>query len=215
MGIRSDEQMIVKNRLTQVGVSFRAADSRRRRHAVFVCQCGSRKVLLIESVKRSQTKSCGCRNKEVRGSGTVTHGNARKGKHTPTYKSWRAMWSRCRATTGRHFDRYGLRGIVVCNQWQDFGTFLRDMGERPEGMTLERIDNDKGYSKENCCWATKRVQTRNTSRTIRVVHDGTEMCLSDACAAVGVSYSLVIQRIRRLGWSFEKAISKPSIRTTT
>jgi hypothetical protein len=208
MGIRRNEQMIVKNRLTQVGRSFRAADSRRRRHAVFECACGARKVLLIEHVDRARTKSCGCWNDEVLRNRSVTHGSARKGKLTSTYRSWRAMRKRCSAKTGHHAERYTNRGISVCKEWDSFEQFLHDMGDRPEGTTLERIDNDRGYEKSNCCWASKRVQARNTSKTIRVMVDGKEMCLRDACEETGVPYARAYQRITKLGWSPDRALSE-------
>lgn len=82
-------------------------------------------------------------------------------KQTPTYNSWRGMKQRCLNPNHEHYSRYGGRGITVCKAWLKFENFLEDMGERPLGKTLERKDNDKGYSKANCCWATRRVQRLN------------------------------------------------------
>lgn len=207
MSIRTNEQMIVNNRLTQIGLSFRSGG--KRRHAVFECECGSRKALDVDHVKSSRTKSCGCWKSEVCRRKSVTHGQARKGNLTQTYRSWRAMRKRCSAKTGHHAERYSKRGIGICHDWDSFDNFLSDMGERPPGTTLERIDNDKGYDKENCCWASKHTQVRNTSRTVRVVYEGVEMCLKDACEAANIPYARVHQRIFKLGWSSDRALTSP------
>jgi hypothetical protein len=92
----------------------------------------------------------------------TTHGHSAKGKQSPTYMSWAHMKHRCRAKTGKHYKDYVLRGITVCERWNKFENFLEDMGERPEGCTLDRVDNDKGYFKNNCRWATRKEQFHNS-----------------------------------------------------
>jgi len=86
----------------------------------------------------------------------VTHGHASNGKITPTYQAWKDMRSRCRRE-----PNYVDRGITVCDRWRSFANFLADMGEKPAGLTLERIDNDRGYGPDNCCWATWTEQNNN------------------------------------------------------
>ena len=136
------------------------------------------------------------------------HGCANKGRMSPTYRSWRAMRKRCFSKPGSHHGkRYAERGIVICPEWDSYTTFLHDMGERPDGCTLERIDNNRGYSKENCRWATKAEQSRNRTSSIMVDVDGVSMCLKDAAKQAGIKYGTVYFRIRA-GWSVKDALSK-------
>lgn len=86
----------------------------------------------------------------------LRHGHARVGRHTPTYRTWRAMLSRCRPN-----GHYGLKGITVCARWLVFEDFLADMGERPDGTTIDRIDTTGNYTPDNCRWVTKTVQATN------------------------------------------------------
>ena len=91
-----------------------------------------------------------------------SHGHAKGGTITPTYRSWAAMHSRCRNPSQASFGNYGARGITVCAEWSSFSTFLAYMGARPLGHTLDRKNNNAGYSKANCHWATRQEQNRNT-----------------------------------------------------
>jgi hypothetical protein len=139
------------------------------------------------------------------------HGHANHGKFSRTYQSWRSMRSRVFARSGTHHGRnYADRGITICAEWDVFTTFLADMGERPEGTSLERIDNDKGYSKDNCRWATKRDQCRNTSKNIIVEVNGVMMCLKDAAKVAGIKYETLYVRFKS-GWSVERALSTPAV----
>jgi hypothetical protein len=91
--------------------------------------------------------------------------------NSPTYRSWESMKSRCNGTGGKkNFAWYSSRGITYCQRWEYFANFLEDMGLRPEGKTLDRIDNDKGYCKENCRWATPSQQSRNKRSTSKSGH---------------------------------------------
>jgi hypothetical protein len=91
----------------------------------------------------------------------LQHGHNKKGSPSRTYKSWQAMKGRCYREKNNKFHSYGAKGVTVCDEWMDFRNFLRDMGERPDGASIDRIDNSKGYFKENCRWAIPELQSRN------------------------------------------------------
>lgn len=122
---------------------------------IYVCQCscGKKKNVSSNSLKSGNTKSCGSHPRK--------HGHTKKHSKSRTYNSWASMISRCYNVNETNFKYWGGRGITVAPEWFDFRNFLRDMGERPEGFTLDRIDVDKNYSKENCRWADWKTQANN------------------------------------------------------
>ena len=125
------------------------------------------------------------------------------------WRVWYGAICRCKYPSSTIWRFYGGRGISVCERWtgkDGYARFLEDMGRAPANHTLERIDPDGDYTPENCKWVEKRRQARNTRRTVRAP-DGTPVV--DLAEAAGLPYSTVIQRIRRLGWSLDKALSEP------
>lgn len=125
------------------------------------CDCGTERVVgrnvLLE--KRNKQKSCGCWRSERIAQKNTRHGKA----YTPTWRSWQSMLTRCFNPKIKNFEYWGGRGITVCDRWKTFENFLADMGERPDGMTLDRYPNNDGhYEPGNCRWASPGQQSSNT-----------------------------------------------------
>jgi hypothetical protein len=130
----------------------------------------------------------------------------------PEYAVWASMIARCNTPTHKAFPRYGGRGITVCERWRRYEHFIADMGPCPRGLTLERIDNDKGYEPSNCKWATRAAQNRNTSQTRWLTLNGVTLCQQDWCHRTGLSWGTLNGRLRRK-WSVERALTTPPIAT--
>ena len=127
----------------------------------------------------------------------VTHGHAVGGKTSPTYVSWRAMMQRCRCPSHVAYPRYGGRGITVCERWLSFPNFLADMGERPDGLTLDRIKNHKGYEPGNCRWVTSKAQASNRKDNRFAEYGGEVMTLYQWSGRLGICPSTMFRRFRR------------------
>lgn len=129
-------------------------------------------------------------------------------KH-PNYIPWYGMKLRCDNKKRQDYNHYGGRGITYCKSWKSFENFNKDMGTRSPGMTLDRINVNKGYFKSNCRWATRLEQCSNTRANIWVKIEGKKMILKRACELVGLNYSTVKCRINQRGWSPQDAVETP------
>lgn len=129
-----------------------------------------------------------------------------KAHYTPTYQSWQAMKQRCLQTGHKHYDNYGGRGITICERWLTYANFLADLGARPDGCSLDRIDSNGPYSLDNCRWATKSQQSRNSSQNRMISFRGQTKCLAEWCEVLNLKYARTYMRLFRLNWSIEDAL---------
>ena len=146
-----------------------------RHFLLCLCDCGNRKVLPANNIRKGWTRSCGCLHKELASARTKIHGDSTSSE----YGVWRAMLRRCENPEDRGFHNYGYRGISVCQRWHDYELFLKDMGRRPSPQhSIHRIDNDAGYLLANCKWATRKEQAKNQRKRRRwilidrIIQDG-------------------------------------------
>lgn len=168
------------------------------------CACGANVDALGESLRSGNTKSCGCLQREKASISNRTHGKAR----SLTHRIWCGMLTRCLNPNHHSYARYGARGITVCERWRSFDAFFSDMGECPPGLTIDRIDNDKGYEPSNCRWAKRSTQVRNTSRTNLITFGGETMCLTDWAKRLGIVNASLRRRLR--SWPLERALTEPA-----
>lgn len=136
-------------------------------------------------------KSCGCLN----GDAQATH----RLSHTPAYTSWAALLNRCENPRNKDYDRYGARGITVCGRWHSFEAFYEDMGPKPPGLTIGRIDNDGPYSPANCRWETQATQARNRRNSVFVVVGGQRMNATEAASRLGMDRGNFYHAAKRYG----------------
>jgi hypothetical protein len=173
------------------------------------CQCG--KIVKVRSshLGSGATNSCGCFHSDIIKSVSITHGHSKGGNTTSTYNTWACMIQRCNNKNHANYHHYGGRGIKVCDSWlNSFETFLEDMGERPRGKTIERKENNKGYCKENCRWATQKEQCNNTRKNRFLIFNGQSKTIPQWSDETGISYNAIRFRIKR-GWSVEEVLTTP------
>jgi len=167
------------------------------------CECGKIKNITGIYLRQGESRSCGCLHKD---NIKKTHGLSK----CKTYKTWSHMIQRCENSKRIKYKDYGGRGIKVCERWHKFENFYEDMGERPDKTTLDRIDNNKGYYKENCRWATSKQQSRNKRNNINYTYNGKTQCLTDWARELNISIPTLFARINLYQWSIEKSLIMPT-----
>jgi hypothetical protein len=162
------------------------------------CDCGTLRAVNSRHLRAGRSLSCGCYKLEAQ----TTHGLH---KH-PMYRTWAGMLSRCRNPKDAWYRRYGGRGIKVCERWHDFANFFADVGERPKGHTLDRIDNDGDYTPKNIRWATHGQQAETKTQTSKYLTAfGKTRTVVEWAAETGLRVDTIHQRLHR-GWSVTKAL---------
>jgi len=171
-----------------------------------VCDCGTELVRGAKTIRGRGIASCGCYNRELSTKRFGSHGLSQ----TPEYKIWLGMKARCYSPSSAAYYKYGARGIVVCERWRIFETFLADMGKRPSPRhTLDRIDGTKGYEPGNCRWATPQQQQLNLKNNVRIEFDGKSLTAGQWSRIVGLDEKTITSRYRQLGWTAEDALTLP------
>lgn len=165
------------------------------------CDCGTEKEVTTHNLNRGHAKSCGCLQAET----ATIHGHSSK----KIYSIYRAMMQRCYDKKSWMYHRYGGRGIKVCEDWaNNIDSFIKWSEENgySDSLQIDRIDNDKGYSPDNCRFVTKTVNANNTSKNIIIKVKGEALTIADAARRYGIEDSKLRQRITKLGWAPEQAI---------
>lgn len=165
-----------------------------------LCDCGNKTLVRASWLKRGRNKSCGCYRP-----GCPTH----SASDTRAYISWSHMLQRCYNQKADNYKHYGGRGIKVCDKWRSFSGFYADMGERPAKYSLERIDNDGDYCKQNCRWATQKEQGRNVRTNKNITINKKTSCIATLAEEYGMDYETLRQRITKYKWTAEKALNTP------
>jgi hypothetical protein len=167
------------------------------RKCLFKCDCGKVLEKQFSQVKNGSTKSCGCHSRKI-ASERMKKINTKHGKSKmPEYNVFLSMKKRCLSKDHKAYKNYGGRGILICKSWENsFENFIKDMGERPsKNHSIERINNELGYSKDNCKWATKKEQARNIRSNRIIEFNGIEKCLAEWAEIIGVSWQNLFYKL--------------------
>ena len=184
-----------------------------------ICNCGNKTIVLTRDLKTGHTKSCGClqiKHCIEQSKKNITHNMTK----TKFYKIWDGMTRRCNKKDNMNYKNYGARGIRC--EWNSFEDFMKDMyksylehlaNNKKRQTSLERIDNEGNYCKENCKWATYKEQNRNSRNTHQVEYNGKTKCISEWAELYGLTHNILSQRLLKSKWSIEKALTTPIKKT--
>lgn len=186
--------------------ALKRVDNNEWGNACWLCLCSCKDknkiIVLGGNLRSNQTQSCGCLH--------ISHGHKKRGNKSKTYTSWQSMRRRCYDPTHKYYHNYGYRGITVCNRWRDsFKNFLEDMGERPKGKSLDRINNNKGYYEFNCRWVTPKINNRNKRNNLYQTHKGKTQLLVEWAEEYKIPYKILWTRIYKHDWLIKRALITP------
>lgn len=190
------------NLLTVIGLSERKPTDKRQ-YIDCLCDCGNTIRILPYQFKRGKVKSCGCllKNSPAYIDGRTLH---------PLYGLWKNMIGRCENPNHPKYYRYGKRNISVCKEWHDFWNFVKwsdSVGGRPDGYTIDRINNNGNYEPSNCRWATSKEQSINKSSNLLIKYNGETKTLKEWSDVLNISWDVLHNRLRK-GWSVERAFTE-------
>lgn len=174
-----------------------------------MCDCGSETFATGGNLRSGNTSSCGCYKAEIAGKASITHGM----RNTQIYRIWDGMIYRCTGINSEGYHNYGGRGITVCDEWKKFENFYADMGDKPEGLSLDRIDNDGPYCRLNCRWTTPRIQATNRRTNVYHEFEGVRILAADFAEKLGVSRP-VLSSWRKKGLTDEQIIARADYKRT-
>lgn len=207
------------NRLTAIKRVF--STDKRNSLWLFKCDCGNTKIMVGNNVKRGLSKSCGCLHRDIMHT-MITHGYIQKnkqGKNNPRfYAIWSGLRNRCQNVKSRSYSNYGAKGIKVEPKWNAFENFYSDMFESyiiacnahgENQVSIDRIDNNKGYSKENCRWASRTMQARNKSSNAVYLLENKKMCVAEIIEKYQINKSKFYRRLKK-GISIDNIIKELS-----
>ena len=201
---------LVGNQFGKLIVIGKADIKSRRAYWVCKCECGTVKNVRGDNLLSGRTVSCGCYHREVK----TTHGDS----NSRLYGIWQCMRHRCQTPTHKQYPEYGGRGITVCPEWDDYDTFKKwamdagyDVCAKRGDCTIDRIDNDKGYSPDNCRWANGVTQSRNKRNNRVITFNGQTHTLTEWAERIGMDANTLHARITYLGWSIARALTTPTM----
>lgn len=185
--------------------AIRMVGKNKNHKALWECQCECGNVVIVDSnsLRRGNSKSCGCSRRHI----NTKHGDSGR---TRLYRIWANMTERTTNPNNQHWDDYGGRGITICDEWKDysnFKTWALENGYSPD-LTIDRIDNSKGYSPHNCRWVTRKAQCYNRRSNHLLTYHGESKTIQEWADQSHLKRNALVQRLHR-GWSVEKALETP------
>lgn len=189
-------------RLTVIGRTDSPSGAGKHARWACRCVCGRESVVTSSALVNGLVKSCGCYARDLIIKSRKTHGMTNES----IFRIWSGMLGRCSNSSLKEYPRYGGRGITVCDRWKTFANFYEDMGDRPLGKTLDRIDNNGNYEPKNCRWASRKEQAKNRSSTVYLTHRGESLMIGEWAERLKINRHTIATRLNR-GWEIDRALS--------